>query len=189
MIFSLLPLAQAAAPAAEVAPSAVTRIVQDFGLNWPAFLAQLLSFTIVAFLLWRFAFKPVLATIDERQRKIASGLDYAEQMKVQLASTQAQTDAALRAAQQKAQAIVAETQKATKEFAEKQQQEAIDQAAQILTKAQQAIELEKRKMLAEARTEIARLVVATTQRVLATQLTEADRARYNDAAARELSGV
>jgi hypothetical protein len=35
----------------------------------------------------------------------------------------------------------------------------------------------------------ARLVVATTQRVLAKELSEADRSRYNDAAARELTGV
>ena len=48
------------------------------------------------------------------------------------------------------------------------------------------IELEKKKMLAEARTEIARLVVETTQRVLAKELSEADRGRYNESAAREL---
>jgi F-type H+-transporting ATPase subunit b len=44
-------------------------------------------------------------------------------------------------------------------------------------------------MLNEARGEIARLVVTTTERVLAKKLTDADRASYNDAAAKELSGV
>ena len=62
-------------------------------------------------------------------------------------------------------------------------------ATDVLAKAQQAIELEHKKMLADARTEIARLVVATTERVLAKKLTDADRASYNDAAARELSSV
>jgi F-type H+-transporting ATPase subunit b len=51
------------------------------------------------------------------------------------------------------------------------------------------IELEKKKMLAEARTEIARLVVATTQRVLSKELSEADRNRYSESAARELNSV
>jgi F0F1-type ATP synthase membrane subunit b/b' len=50
-------------------------------------------------------------------------------------------------------------------------------------KAQHAIELEHRKMLAEARTEIARLVVVTAERVLAKKLSDADRAAYNEAAA------
>jgi F-type H+-transporting ATPase subunit b len=56
-------------------------------------------------------------------------------------------------------------------------------------KAQQAVELEHKKMLADARSEIARLVVVTTERVLAKKLSEADRTAYNEAAARELAGV
>ena len=52
-----------------------------------------------------------------------------------------------------------------------------------------AIALEHKQMLNEARGEIARLVVTTTERVLAKKLTDADRASYNDAAAKELSGV
>ena len=42
-------------------------------------------------------------------------------------------------------------------------------------------------MIAEARGEIARLVVATTRQVLAQELSEADRSRYNEAAAKSLS--
>ena len=178
----------AAEHAAESA-SGITKITQDFGISLPFLLAQILSFSVVAFVLWKFAFKPVVATLDERQKKIADGLKYAEDMKAQLANTQQQTEATLREAQQKAQAIVAEAQKSAKIFADKQQQDAIEQAAALLTKAQQAIELEKKKMLAEVRTEIARLVVATTQRVLTKELSEADRSRYNDAAARELTNA
>jgi F-type H+-transporting ATPase subunit b len=171
------------------AASGITKITEDFGISAPLILAQILSFSIVTFVLWKFAFKPVMATLDERAEKIDAGLKYAEQMKAQLAATQQQTEAAIRESQLKAQAVIAEAQKSAKAFADRQQQDAIDQAAAIISKAQQAIELEKRKMLAEARTEIARLVVTTTQRVLSKELTEADRARYNDAAARELAGV
>ena len=67
--------------------------------------------------------------------------------------------------------------------------EAVEKSNGILVKAQEAIELEKKKMFAEARTEIARLVVATTQRVLAKELSEADRTRYNESASRELTNV
>ena len=44
-------------------------------------------------------------------------------------------------------------------------------------------------MLEEARGEIARLVVATTERVLAKKLSDSDRSSYNEAAARELTTV
>ena len=171
------------------AASGITKITEDFGISVPLILAQVLSFSIVAFVLWKFAFKPVMATMDERSEKIDAGLKYAEQMKAQLASTQQQTEAALREAQQKASAIIAEAQKAAKALVDRQQQDAVEQSAALISKAQAAIELEKRKMLSEARTEISRLVVATTQRVLAKELSDSERARYNDAAARELTAV
>ena len=183
MSFSLLSLAAAEAS------DPVTKITQEFGINLPGILAQAVSFAVVAFILWRFAFKPVLATLDELQKKIESGLQYAEEMKAKLEASQQASAAQLKEAQVKGQQIVAEAQKAAKEFSEKQQKEAVERANGVITKAQAAIELEKNKMLAEARTEIARLVVATTQRVLAQELTEADRARYIAAAARELTNV
>ena len=185
MSFSLLSIAAASSPEGDP----VTKITQEFGINLPGILAQAVSFAVVAYILWRFAFKPVLATLDERQKKIQSGLNYAEEMKAKLEASQQASAAQIKEAQIKGQQIVAEAQKAAKEFSEKQQKEAVERANGVITKAQAAIELEKNKMLAEARTEIARLVVATTQRVLAQELSEADRSRYTAAAARELTNV
>jgi F-type H+-transporting ATPase subunit b len=169
--------------------NALLKITHNFGINLPSILAQMLSFGVVAYVLWKFAFKPVTATLDERQKKIASGLQYAEEMKAKLEAAQQASEAQLKEAQVKARDILAEAQKAAKSFAEKQQQEAVERSAALMAKAQESIELEKKKMLAEARTEIARLVVATTQRVLSQQLSEADRARYNEAAGRELTNA
>jgi F-type H+-transporting ATPase subunit b len=190
MLSHLIILAQTAEPAASpAAAGGITKITQDFGISLPFILAQILNFSIVAFILWKFAFKPVLATLDERQKKIASGLQYAEEMKAKLEAAQQEAAASAKKAQAEASRIIDEARKAAKEFIEKQTQESSAQAAEILAKAQQVIELEKKKMLAEARTEIARLVVATTQQVLSTQLSEADRTRYNEAASRELSNA
>lgn len=169
--------------------SDISQILRDFGVSWPYFLAQVLSFSIVAYILWRFAFKPVLATLDERQQKIASGLAYADEMKAKLAAAQEENAASARKAQLEASRVIDEARKAAKDFLDKQTLEASAKANDLLTKAQQAIELEKTKMLAEARTEIARLVVVTTQRVLAKELSDADRSRYNEAASKELTNA
>jgi F-type H+-transporting ATPase subunit b len=186
----LTPLFLAAVEAhAGAAQASDPSIAEQFGLEWKYVAIQAFSFLILFAVLYWKGIKPTIAAMDERAQKIDAGLKYAEQMKSQLASTQQQSDAALKEAQQKAQAVIAEAQKSAKEFADRQQKDAIDQAAALINKAQQAIELEKKKMLAEARTEIARLVVATTQRVLAKELSDAERSRYNEAAARELSSV
>src|SRR5258705_2165 len=46
---------------------------ETFGWNWKLFLSQVISFCIVAFLLQRFAYKPILALLEERRRKIEEG--------------------------------------------------------------------------------------------------------------------
>lgn len=190
MLHSLFLAAAVEAPAAAAhAAAAEPGMAEHFGLEWKYVLIQGVSFIILFVVLYLKGIKPTIAAMDERTQKIDAGLKYAEEMRAQLASTQQQTEAALKEAQQKAQAIVAETQKSSKEFADKQQKEAIEKATALISKAQEAIELEKKKMLAEARTEIARLVVATTERVLAKKLTDADRAAYNDTATRELANV
>ena len=194
MLSHLIILAQAAAPAADAvnngaAASGITKIAHDFGLSLPFFLAQVVNFCVVGLILWKFAFKPVLSTLDERNRKIADGLRYTDEMKAKLEAVQQESAASAKRAQAEATRVIEEARKSAKEFFEKQTQETAAKAGDILAKAEQAIELEKKKMLAEARTEIARLVVETTQRVLSKELSEADRSRYNESAARELTNA
>jgi F-type H+-transporting ATPase subunit b len=150
---------------------------------------QLLSFSILAAVLYYFAIKPVLATMDERNAKIDAGLKNAEATAAQLAEAQASVAAQLKEAQIAANQIIDEARKTAKELAEREAAASTERAAAQLAKAQQSIELEHKKMLDEARTEIARLVVATTERVLAKKLSDADRASYNEAAAQELTTV
>jgi F-type H+-transporting ATPase subunit b len=177
------------AAATTAAPGTDETVIQRFGVE-PAFLVmQIISFITLAWVLYRFMIKPVVATVDERNRQIESGLKYAEEMKAKLEAIQQESAASAKKAQAEASRIIDEARKSAKEFLEKQTQESAAKANNILVRAQQVIELEKKKMLAEARTEIARLVVETTRRVLSKDLSDSDRSRYSESAARELNSV
>src|SRR5256886_15182136 len=67
----------------------ITDILRDtaetFGWNWKLFLSQVISFCIVAYLLQRFAYKPILALLEERRRKIEEGQLNAEKIRKELA--------------------------------------------------------------------------------------------------------
>ncbi|MEZ5274986.1 MAG: F0F1 ATP synthase subunit B [Opitutaceae bacterium] len=161
-------------------------LTQRFGIDLPYLIAQIVSFSIVAFLLYRFAFKPVLATLDERRSKIEDGLRYTEEMKVKLAEAEAQHAATLKAAALEAQKIIHDARDTGKEMIERQTREAAERAEQMIAKAEQAIELEQKKMLADVREEIARLVVMTTSKVLSRDLSETERTRFVASATEEL---
>ena len=167
----------------------VHQLLEQFGIEPAILISQILSFSLLAFVLYRFGFKPILAAVDERQRKIESGLAYADEMKRKLEQVQSESEEVLRKAALDAQAVVSDARKSAKELFEKQTQEAAAQGAALIEKAQQSIELERKKMLAEVRTEIARLVTLTTAKVLSKELSDEERTRFASAASRELTNV
>ena len=164
-------------------------VAEKFGLDWKYVVIQAISFLILFAVLYKFGIKPTIATMEERNKKIADGLKHAEETAARLAAAATESAAIIKAAQLDAQKAIDEARKAAKEFGDKQQAEAITRSADLLAKAQQAIELEHKKMLNEARGEIARLVVKTTEQVLAKKLSDLDRAAYNEAATKELSAL
>ena len=48
-------------------------VAQQFGVYWPNLIAQLILFAIVYFVLKSFAFKPIIAMLEERRRRIEEG--------------------------------------------------------------------------------------------------------------------
>jgi F-type H+-transporting ATPase subunit b len=175
--------------AAAVEHAAEPGIVEKFGLE-PRYVAiQMFSFLVVMGVLYWFGIKPTIAAMEARNAKIATGLQHAEEMQAKLAAAQQESAAIVKQSQFEASRIVDDARKTAKDFLDKQTQEATAKASDLLTKAQQAIELEHKKMLVDARGEIARLVVATTERVLAKKLSDTDRASYNDTASRELTNA
>ncbi len=175
--------------AVEAHGAAEPGLIEKFGIEPKYVIMQLISFLILFAVLYWKGIKPTIAAMDERRTKIDAGLKYADEMKVQLAAAQQESAGLIKQAQLEANKIIEEARRTSKELSDRANQEATERANSLLTKAQQAIELEHRKMLADARGEIARLVVTTTERVLAKRLTDADRAQYNESAARELTSV
>ncbi len=144
-------------------------------------LAQLIVFGIVAFILNRFAFQPLLATMDQRQAKIADGLKFADEMKVRSTEAEAAAQAKIQAASDEAARILAEA------LSEREQQQAISKAEGILAKADTAIAQQRKQMLADVRKEVAGLVTQVAGVVLSKELTVEEKARFNQSASAELA--
>lgn len=161
-------------------------ILTRLGVTVPYIVMQIVSFTILASVLWKFAFKPVLATMDEREAKIDSGLKYAEEMKVKLAEAETEKKKILQEASIEASTIVNEARQSAEARIAKSAQDAIKAAEDITRKAELQIQNDRKQMLAEARSEISRLVVATTSKVLAKELSAEEKSRYSESASSTL---
>lgn len=185
MLDSILVLA--ATDAATHATEADQGLIGTFGLDWKMILAQGINFGLVAWLLWKFALKPVMATMDERSQKISDGLQFAEEAKQQLSSAEKEKAEKLREANTEAQTIVQGAKTRAEELAAEQKQAVEREIAEKRRRAQESIEQERQKVLTEARQDIARLVVLTSSRVLGKELTPEDKNRFSESAAREVA--
>jgi F-type H+-transporting ATPase subunit b len=158
-----------------------------FGWNWQLFLSQVVSFCIVAFLLRRFAYKPILAILEERRRRIEEGLINAEKIKKELAEAEKRYQEILAKANADAQKMIDEARESSAHLAERKEQEAIAAAEQILAKAREASALEHERTMAELKRELGHLVVETTAKVTGKVLTSDDQRRLQEEAARQLA--
>src|SRR5436305_7423477 len=158
-----------------------------FGWNWKLFLSQVISFCIVAFLLRRFAYKPILAVLEERRRKIEEGQLNAEKIKEELAEAEKRYQEILAKANADAQRMIDEARESSAHVAERKQQEAIAAAEQILAKAKEAAALEHERQMQTLKRELGRLVVDTTAKVTGKVLTPEDQKRLQEEAARQVA--
>lgn len=167
--------------------SQVTQIARTFGVDWPHLISQIISFSIVCILLYFFAYKRVLAMLEERRQRIAEGLANAEKIKAELARTEAQRLEVLAQANSQGTRLIEEARAAAARVQEQETRKAIAAAEQIIAKAREAAVADHARMLAELRREVGRLVVQTTATVTGKVLTPEDQRRLAEEAAREVS--
>ena len=160
---------------------------ETFGFNIWMFLSQVVSFTIVALLLRRFAYKPILAILEERRQRIAEGLLNAEKIKQQLAEAEQRYAEILANANAAAQKMIDEARESASHVAERKQQEAVAAAEQIVAKAREATELERDRTMTQLKRELGRLVVDTTAKVTGKVLNPDDQRRLQEEAARQIA--
>lgn len=165
----------------------VGEIARTFGVDWTHFLAQVISFAIVCVLLYLFAYKRILAMLEERRQQIAQGLANAEQIKAELARTEAERKEVILEANGQATRLIEEARAAAARVQQEETQKAIATAEQIIAKAREAAAQDHAQMLAELKREVGRLVVQTTAAVTGKVLTPEDQRRLAEDTAKRLS--
>ena len=148
---------------------------------------QLISFSIVFFVLWKFAYKPIFTMLESRREKIAESLANAEKIKADVARTETERQKILADAGDKANKLIDDARQAAARVRETETQKAVSAAEQIVVKAREAATQERVQMLASLKREVGRLVVQTTSTVTGKILTADDQTRLAKETEKQLS--
>jgi len=85
-----------------------TGLLGTFGLNWKLFLAQLINFSVIVFVLTKWVYRPLIKTMDARRLKIEEGVKNASLAEQKLGSAKETESKMLREARSQAQEIIYE---------------------------------------------------------------------------------
>ena len=137
-------------------------ILPQFGL----FFWSALIFGLFFFLLRKYAWKPILLALQEREKKIADALAAAQKAQAQIEALQKEQEQMRMTAAQEQQRILAEAQKMRDEILENARKEAQKQAQAIIVLAYQEVERQRDRLLADMRTQTAKLALEIAQKIL-----------------------
>lgn len=142
------------------------------GINPIYLLSQIVVFSVLAFLLVRFLFNPILNVMDKRRERIAKGLEDARAAEEAREKADQEAAKITENARKKAQQIVAEANSSADQVRANIEAQANEQAKKILAQAREDAELERNKILSEMRGQIGALAISAAQKIIGEALDE-----------------
>jgi F-type H+-transporting ATPase subunit b len=150
----------------------MSELLSKLGIDWKLLIAQIVNFLVLLFVLWKFAYGPVLGMLDKRQKKIEKGLKDADEAHKKLTESEEKQKEILKQARTEAKDIVEKAREQAEKSKSEIAAEAKTQAEKILAGAKSEIEQEKQKTIAEIKSEIGGLVVAATEKIIGEKMDE-----------------
>lgn len=135
-------------------------------------IAQMINFLLLVAILGKFAYKPIMKAMADRQARIAQSMEDAENERASAAELKREYEEQLRQARTQAQAIVDKAMKLAEQTKDEILEEARNEHARLLKAAQAEIAREREQALAQMRNEVVSLSMAVATKIIEQNLDE-----------------
>lgn len=143
---------------------------------------ELVSFGILMAVLYKFAFPPILAVLENREQKIRESLEQAERHRLEAERQLHDYEAKMAAAAREAEGILIQAKERAQRTLEENEQRLIAEAERIKGDATREIEQERRRAIRDIRSQTTELALLVAEKVVERSLTDADHRRLADEA-------
>lgn len=133
---------------------------------------NLLAFTIVFFLLKKFAWKPILGAMKSREDNIADALNSAERVRAEMANLKNENEALLAKAREERAELLKEARDIKDKIINDAREQAKSDAAKIISDAQAVIQAQKMAALTDVKNQVGHLVIEISEKVLGRELSD-----------------
>ena len=140
--------------------------MEALGINLPGLIAQIVNFSILLFLLSKFAYAPIMRMLDERAGRIRESMETAEAIRQQAARAEQEVQAQLDAARRDGQNLIAQAERLGEQLREEAREAARQEAQTIVDRAHAQLQVEREAALAELRREFVNIAIMAAERVI-----------------------
>ena len=130
----------------------------------------LLAFGIVFFVLKKFAWKPILSSLNEREKGIAESLESAKRVKAEMAQLKSENEDLMARAREERSAMLKEAKEMKDRIVAEAKEQAKSDANKIIAEAQQAIQAQKMAAITDVKNQVGKLVIEVSEKVLRKEL-------------------
>lgn len=143
---------------------------------------EIVSFGILLWVLYKYAFPPILETLDLRERKIRESLEQAERHRIEAERRMQEYETKLAAASREAEAVLTQAKERAQRLLDENEQRLLAEADRVKADATREIDQERRKAVQEIRSQATDLALLVAEKVIERSLTDADHRRLADEA-------
>lgn len=144
------------------------KLINDFSFG--LFFWQAIILVILIFLLRKFAWKPILDSLNSREESIQNALDAADRAKEEMMDLKEDNKQMLNEAREQRDQMLRDAQAMKKRLLEEATEEAGKKSAEMLTKAQETIQAEKRAAIKELKSQVGLLSLDIAEKVIKAEL-------------------
>ena len=146
------------------------KLIEQFSLG--LFFWQLILFVALVLLLQKFAWKPILNSVNEREEGIKNALDEAENARKEMQNLNADNERILKEARAQRDTLLKEAREMKEGIISEAKNEAQAQATKIVEQAQATIEAEKQAAITDLKNQVAELSVGIAEKVVRGELAD-----------------
>ena len=149
------------------------KLISEFSFG--LFFWQLLLFIFLVLLLKKFAWKPILDTVNERESSIKDAMSEADKARNEMAAIQESNQKVLKEARAEREALLKDARNTGAEIVAQAKTEAKTEANKIISQAQEAIQNEKRAAVNVLKNQVAKISLEIAEKVIDTELANKDK--------------
>jgi F-type H+-transporting ATPase subunit b len=130
----------------------------------------IIAFLVVLFILKKYAWKPILKGLDDREATIANSIATAERVKLEMAQLKSENEELLATAREERAAMLKEAKEIKDKIINDAKDEAKVHASKIITDAQASINNQKMAAMTDLKNQIGNLVIEVSEKILRREL-------------------